>query len=134
MHPFRTSVFVVIPAAVASCVIFTGSTDGYQLANTAGEGGVCEGGAACASPSLGCVSAADCTSDAGPQVCCFALTAMSSAGSACGPAPCTGSPAVQLCKGDAECGSESCLLQSCAFGGAAVMIQACGNVIFCSLP
>jgi hypothetical protein len=134
MRPFGTPVILAVPAALASCLIVTGSTDGYELASTEGEGGACEGGASCANPSLQCVSAADCTSDAGPQVCCFALMAMASAGSACGPAPCTGSPPVQLCKVDTECGSESCIVQSCAFGGTTVTIQACGNVLLCSPP
>ncbi|MGO9835966.1 MAG: hypothetical protein ACLP1X_17320 [Polyangiaceae bacterium] len=129
MRPFGTPAILAVPAALGSCLVVTGSTDGYTLSNTGSDGGACEGGASCGNPALECLSAADCTSDAGPQVCCFAPT---TAGSACGPAPCAGSPAVQLCKGNTECGSESCVLQSCAFGGTTVTIQACGNVLVCS--
>jgi hypothetical protein len=76
----RLLTLAALAAGHASCVLFTGSTGGYQLV------------------------------DAGAD----------------------GSPGVQLCTTDAECGDASCVSQKCALGATTVSVQACGNVPGCS--
>jgi hypothetical protein len=113
----------VVLAAIASlpgCVLITGSTDGYHLVDAGIDGGAC-------------LSAADCVSDAGPQVCCVNITGTSVPAAACGPAPCSGSPVVQLCTTGTECGGTSCLAQNCAVGVAMFSIQACGAISSCTV-
>jgi hypothetical protein len=134
-------------AFLPGCVLVTGSTAGYRLPDAA----ACGGDAACAVP---CLSAAECvgealaeagtpgpdasasgvTLDAGnaPPVCCFDFAAGSTTGQ-CSAAPCAGSPAVQLCATDPECGAgTSCVAQMCSAEGSSATIHACGLLPSCT--
>jgi hypothetical protein len=112
------------------CFLVTGGTDGYQRATQDAGGGTDDAGGLV----LGCVSAADCTGDGGPQgsqICCL-TPSPSSFVAACQPAPCGGSFSLQLCKTNAECGDASCTSQECTYSGSAVTLQACGSIPTCS--
>jgi hypothetical protein len=120
--------------AFTACAIFTGSTDGYVLAD-AGPGEV--DGACAADGGLclvdECVSAADCTStsDSSPAVCCLGLVSSGTLGASCETSACQlGS--FQLCKGDAECSGLTCVEQSCSVNGSPLPIKACGLVQGCT--
>jgi len=130
------SAFAALVAAVtiaagtvgAGCVIITGSTDGYSVQGTGGDGGRDSGAV-----SLECVSAADCGD--GGNVCCLVInSALTQATTAC-QASCsggTGTPAVQLCKSTSECGKTGiCITQTCTLGSLTVTIPACGNIPGC---
>jgi hypothetical protein len=111
--------------AAAGCVLVTGSTDGYELADAGGasevEAGTCiaEGGICF---DLQCASRADC--DAG-QVCCLGLT-----GETC-QASCT-LESVQLCASDVECGDAGpCIQQQCDTSTATYSGSLCGLVPGC---
>ncbi len=114
------SVLATAIASLSGCVLITGNTDGYHLVDAGIDGGAC-------------LSAADCVSDAGPQACCVDISGTSVPAAACGAAPCAGSPVVQLCKTDTECGSTSCLAQKCSVGVAMLSIQACGAISGCTV-
>jgi hypothetical protein len=128
MHGRAFAVVLSCAAALSGCAFVTGSTDGYQL--DAGTSASCAGDATCAALLLECVSAADCTSEAGPQVCCLAPST-SGVITTCSTAPCPALGA-QLCKISTECTGESCIAQHCMLGDASVRIQACGNLPICS--
>jgi hypothetical protein len=120
-----------VSIGLSGCLLITGSTDGYQLADTGTGGAMCAGDARCAGRLLGCSSAAACTTDGGVEVCCLVPASASGACSAqaCAPAPF----GAQLCETSAECaGGLECVTQQCMFGGAATTIQACGNIL-CSV-
>jgi hypothetical protein len=116
------AVVIGLAAANPCCMIFTGSTDGYRLAQSGSDAGPA------------CASASDCRSEGGTQVCCLVLGGGSSASSAC-QAQCGGSPtlpSVQFCTSDPECGNASCTMQVCSFGGSTLPLRLCGNVVMCS--
>jgi hypothetical protein len=111
--------------AVAGCVLVTGSTDGYELADAGGaaevEAGVCiaESGVCFDTQ---CVSRADC--DAG-QVCCLGLTGLTCQ------ATCA-FESVQLCTSDVECGDAGpCTSQQCETSAATYSGKICGLVPGC---
>jgi len=113
----------------AGCVIVTGSTDGYSVQGTGGDGGRDTGAV-----SLECVSAADCGD--GGNVCCLVInSSFTSATTAC-QASCSGDTyPVQMCKSTTECGKTGiCITQSCSFGSLTVSIPACGMIKGCTTP
>jgi hypothetical protein len=132
-------------AAIAGCMIFTGSTDGYEPADSGldavatvdgaclvDEGGVCF--------VLNCRSTADCSSlnaggDAGAPICCVGLLSVLSPptiGSSCELACQVGT--VQSCDTNADCsGGASCVSQSCSLGSDNAKFHACGLVPGCAL-
>jgi hypothetical protein len=114
---------------LSGCVLLTGSTSGYQPADAGSSGTGCVGDATCIE--IGCTSAANCTGDAGGEVCCLMPTSSAgvSAAAACSSQPCAG---VQLCQTSAECaGGIQCVAQTCTFGAVTLTnFQTCGS----SLP
>lgn len=132
-------------AAIAGCMIFTGSTDGYEPADSgldavatvdgacvADEGGVCF--------VLNCKSTAECTSssnggDAGAQICCVGLLTAAippTIGSSCEISCQFGT--VQSCNTNADCsGGTSCVSQSCSLGSDNAKFHACGLIPGCAL-
>jgi hypothetical protein len=126
----------LVAVSISACVIFTGSTDGYNLAPADSGASSSTDAAAEASPglTLGCVSSSDCADagGGGGAVCCLTATSLSSASAACQPAPCGGTFNVQLCSANTECGSQTCVLQRCTFSGAPVTLRACGTILTCS--
>lgn len=112
--------------AAAGCVLVTGSTDGYELADAGGaaevEAGVCiaESGVCFDTQ---CVSKADC-GDAG-QVCCLGIS-----GETCQASCAFGS--VQLCASSVECGSAgACIYQECETPTLTYSGSICGLVPGC---
>jgi len=118
-------------AACASCLLVTGSTDGYDLDPQEAGATRADGSADATGLSLGCISAVDCASDGGAAVCCLSLSSLSAASTSCQAARCSGSLGAQLCATDAECGDASCVSQQCSFAGAAVNLRACGKLLTC---
>jgi hypothetical protein len=57
-----------VAAGFPGCFLVTGSTDGYQLVDAGSDGQSCEG-APCPTSLVQCTTAADCVSEAGPNVC-----------------------------------------------------------------
>ncbi len=125
----RTISAIAIGLAAAGCVVVTGSTDGYErepATVTTRDAGTGSGNL-----DLRCLSATDCASDAGGQVCCVAL-ASTSASAACQVGPCGGSLPVQLCAADSECSGSTCVLQTCTLAGSKVTVRACGTIPTCT--
>lgn len=114
------------------CLLVTGSTDGYELADAgAAETGADAGGAGALD--LQCLSSSSCAGDGSPgQVCCVAITGTSSARSTCQAGPCGGTLPVQLCGSDAECTGTTCVTQTCSLAGASVTVRACGALPTCT--
>jgi hypothetical protein len=123
---------VVLGAALSACVLVAGSTDGYQAADAGSGGATCGQDATCPGLMLECVSAADCNSDSGSQICCFAPTSATGGSATCSSQPCPAPLGAQLCHSSAECANELCLPQSCTFSGVAITILACGNISICT--
>jgi hypothetical protein len=110
---------VLLPA---SCMLFTGSTNGYS----SDEGG--SGGGSC-------MSAASCGGDAG-MVCCLIVNAATTSTAGTCQESCSAPSYPQLCAMNAECGDAGpCTMQSCTVdaGGypVTVSLQACGTVPGC---
>ena len=105
---------LALVGAVAGCVLITGGSDGYSVA---------EGGAVTAA---GCQKPGDCSGEA----CCFVPDA------AVPTTVCQKScPAwQQLCTVGSDCGDagESCLAQSCTVEGVTVQVTTCGAISFCT--
>jgi hypothetical protein len=109
----------------AGCFIFTGSTDGYDLAAT--DSGSADGAAAC-DPDATCISLTCLgTSDCDGGACCL-VEVGGGIGSAC-QTSCVGP---QFCKGNGDCTGESCTSQSCTSNGVSVVVNACGSVPACT--
>jgi hypothetical protein len=128
----REACAVGLAWGLSGCVLITGSTSGYQPADDAGSGGAgCAGDATCIE--IGCRSAANCTGEAGGEVCCLmsSSSAGTSATAACSSQPCAG---VQLCQTTAECSTGvQCVAQTCTFGAVTFTnSQACGSLPTCS--
>ena len=102
---------------LARCVIFTGSTSGYQLE----EAGVV----------VGCTKAADCA-DAG--ICCLVESAssLSAITGSCQSDTCGGPLPIQLCGKNTECTAGSCIKQQCTVGDASTPVKACGVIPTCT--
>lgn len=115
--------------ATASCVLVTGSTDGYELAVDAAAPPTVEAGPGL---DIACLSTNDCASDGGAGVCCVTASSSTSARAACQGAPCGGALPIQLCTEGAECGGLTCILQTCTLAGAAVAVRACGTIPTCT--
>jgi hypothetical protein len=100
--------------AVAGCVLFTGGTDGYTVA----EGGTTNPGA--------CLSPKDCNG----QPCCIALGDSGLPVLSCQ----TTCPAwEQSCAVASDCGDAgACLSQSCTVEGATVQVTTCGPIPICT--
>ncbi len=122
---------VALAAALSACVLITGGTDGYRVADAGTTTTTCGADAQCANLSIRCSSSADCTTDAGAQICCLVPTSTSGASAACGAPPCPALGA-QLCVTTAECGGPDCVTQLCTFGGEAITLNACGTILTCS--
>jgi hypothetical protein len=116
-------------AAPVSCVIVTGSTDGYELAPAPATQVTADAGAA--DIQLDCLAAANCSGDGGDGVCCLDLAASGTARAACQAGPCGGVVPVQLCAAGAECAGGTCVLQTCPLGGSVVDLRACGLLPTC---
>jgi len=90
----------------------------------------CDGDAACAQASLTCLSARDCD---GGQVCCLGAPSQqgdaAAAVAACQASPC-GFTSVQLCSGNAECGS-GVTCAPCSLEGI-FSLSICGSSVECS--
>lgn len=127
---------VLIPATAAlavvtGCVIVTGSTDGYDLADAGAAQTSAD--AAAGALDLQCLSTSSCAGDgAVGALCCVTITGTSSARSACQPGPCGGTLPVQLCASDAECTGTTCVTQTCSLAGASVTVRACGALPTCT--
>lgn len=142
MRSRRTGVAIVV-AWLPGCILFTGSTSGYQLADAGVEASACEG-AACLVSAGQCTSTAECMGEAGAEagltVCCVNVdvTTMSVTGTSCVAQACPGPLKVQLCAVSAamsnECGGGPCVQQSCTFGGTTQPIWACGTLSVCTVP
>jgi len=136
MSSRRTGVAIVV-AWLPGCVLFTGSTSGYQLVDAGVEASSCEA-AACLVSAIQCASAADCTGEAGAGVCCLDVTSTSVSGTSCAAKACPGPLSIQLCAVSAatssECGGAACVLQNCTVGGTTTPIRACGTFPFCTVP
>src|SRR5271166_6922028 len=111
---------MALAVALASCLVFTGGTNGYDLADTGASGPSCENDASCSGLTWECSSSAACPSDAGTQICCLTPTSASGAIVACSSQPCSGPFGAQLCATDAECGGQSCVNQQCTVGGESI--------------
>lgn len=130
MPPLAVALAVLALTASVSmllgCVLFTGGTDGYRLADAAGE----------PSPNiLPCIQATDCTDageDASGFACCL-VTGASLPTTVCTTAICSGRSPIQLCKEPGECGDAGlCVKQACAFANYSVNVFACGLNDGCS--
>jgi hypothetical protein len=111
--------------AAAGCVLVTGSTDGYELADGGGaaevEAGVCIAESGICFDTQ-CVSSADC--DAG-QICCLGISGLTCE-TTCA------FESVQLCSSSAECGDAGpCIEQQCETSSATYSGKICGLVTGC---
>jgi hypothetical protein len=122
---------VAFTPALSACVLITGGSDGYRLADAGTSSATCGADAQCANLSIECTSSADCTTDAAAQVCCLVPTSTSGGNAACSAQPCP-ALAAQLCQTTAECGGPDCVAQLCLFGGESIMVHACGTILSCS--
>jgi hypothetical protein len=108
--------------ALARCVILTGDTSGYSQTSPSPK------------PAFACLSAADCDGgpDAGPAICCVAVSGAGVPTSSCQttpvcPAPTVGVEPLQLCKSKAECANGGCVAQTCYWQNVKVEgVHACG--------
>ncbi len=139
-------------AGIGGCFVVTGGTGGYVLEQP--DAGVCGFDAATlgVTVSCACASAADCRGDGGggkggggggksdgggsgggggARVCCLGLGASSTLSSTC-QAPSCGDAAIQICATSAECDAQTCVKQSCTYGGFTVPVQACGALPGCT--
>jgi hypothetical protein len=131
--------------AIAGCMLFTGSTDGYEPADSGAtvepvdsacqvvdDSGICF--------VLGCASTAECMSsngggDAGVAICCVGLLSPlnpTAIGSSCAIDSCQVGT-VQSCDTNTECsGGASCVYQSCSLPPNSVTFRACGLIPGCA--
>jgi hypothetical protein len=114
-------------AGVSSCLLFVGSTSGYQ-AEAGAPSPACTSDAGDAS-CVGLVLDCDNCYDAG-QICCVIVTSSSSVVTMCSSSPCTGPLAVQACQTSGECGSDggTCLKQTCTLNGSTSVVGLCASV------
>jgi hypothetical protein len=113
-------------AGVSSCLLFVGSTSGYQ-AEAGAPSPACSSDAGDAS-CVGLVLNCDNCYDAG-QSCCLIVTS-SSVVTMCSSVPCPGPLALQACQTGAECGSDggTCLRQTCTLNGSTSVVGLCASV------
>jgi hypothetical protein len=126
--------FATALALSTGCALFQDlDSTPYSLVDAGSEAGVCGADGACATGSMACKSAIDCSPG---QVCCASLNPQTGANVSCvdGVAACTGmgSIAVQLCAATPECGNGGpCTTQTCVFGNSTLTLEACSPVPFC---
>ena len=109
----------------AGCVLVTGSTSGYQQADsgTSSLDAACTEEGGCLE--LSCLGATEC-GDAG--VCCLALSGNTLA-SSCQAGPCQ---IAQLCTTSSECSKGTCAPTTCTSSGVGLQFQSCGAIPGCN--
>src|ERR1700722_5173670 len=127
MRMAKAALGVILAMALARCALVTNlSTAGYGLADSGSEGGggSCDAGdGACGGFYVGVTSAANC-SDGG--VCCLVVNSLSSFSQTCQEAPCAnGLLPIQACATDIECGSASCIKQTCVIASVPITFSSC---------
>lgn len=100
--------------AFAGCILVTGGTSGYAVA----EGGTVVGG--------GCMAPSDCS---GGQACCLTLNDAGEPAAAC-QSSCA-EPWEQLCAQASDCDDGECFSQTCTVEGVSAQVQTCGPISIC---
>jgi hypothetical protein len=123
--------------AIAGCMLFTGSGDGYSEADGGDSAAPVVDGACFADSGLCievlCTSTPECQATSAAQVCCIGLQSATTIGTACQTGSCS-LGTYQSCATSAECGEGlSCIEQDCNFQSNGLTFHACGVVPGCAI-